>query len=83
LGLQSREKIFSLTPADAQAALDKLIADAERRGMERAAELETALSDLCQSVVWQEYGECRGFSDSLKPLPDALLQAHVAMEDKT
>jgi hypothetical protein len=37
LGLQSREKIFSLTPADAQAALDKLIADAERRGMERAA----------------------------------------------
>jgi hypothetical protein len=39
LGLQSREKIFSLTPADAQAALDKLIADAERRGMERAAKI--------------------------------------------
>jgi hypothetical protein len=29
--------IRELTPADAQAALDKLIADAERRGMERAA----------------------------------------------
>jgi hypothetical protein len=27
----------ALTPADAKAALDKLIADAERRGMERAA----------------------------------------------
>jgi hypothetical protein len=29
--------IRELTPADAQAALDTLIADAERRGMERAA----------------------------------------------
>jgi hypothetical protein len=33
----AREDIRELTPADAQAALDKLIADAERRGMERAA----------------------------------------------
>jgi hypothetical protein len=31
--------IRELTPADAQAALDKLIADAERRGMERAAKI--------------------------------------------
>jgi hypothetical protein len=31
--------ILQLTPADAQAALDKLIADAERRGMERAAQI--------------------------------------------
>jgi hypothetical protein len=29
--------IVGLTPSDAKAALDKLIADAERRGMERAA----------------------------------------------
>ena len=36
------ENVRALTPANAQAALDKLIADAERRGMERAAEMVTS-----------------------------------------
>jgi hypothetical protein len=36
-------EIVALTPADAQAALDRLIADAERRGMERAAEICTGI----------------------------------------
>jgi hypothetical protein len=37
--------IRALTPADAQAAYDKAIADAERRGMERAAEIARAIFD--------------------------------------
>lgn len=31
-------------------------------------ELLDALKDLAQSVVWKEFGECRGFTDSM-PLP--------------
>jgi hypothetical protein len=37
------ENVRALTPADAKAALDKLIADAERRGMERAAVICTGI----------------------------------------
>jgi hypothetical protein len=35
--------VLDLTPADAKAAYDKAIADAERRGMERAAEICTGI----------------------------------------
>jgi hypothetical protein len=48
----------------------------------RIAELETALANVCQAVVWQEYGECRGWSDELKSFPDALSQARTVLKLK-
>ena len=42
--------------------------DANARLIAAAPELLEALKDLAQSIVWKEFGECRGFSDSM-PLP--------------
>jgi hypothetical protein len=68
----AREDIRELTPADAQAALDKLIADAERRGMERAAKI-VGPSNPDESV-WSE-------SAHIKAAMARLIRAEI--EDKT
>jgi hypothetical protein len=47
----------------------------------RIEKLEAALRDVCQAVAWKEYGECRGWSDSLKPLVEGLLQARAALKE--
>jgi hypothetical protein len=63
-------EILGFAPDDANAALDRLIADAERRGMERAAELvepKTPRSD------WTEYAR-------ISAVKARLIRA--AMEDK-
>jgi hypothetical protein len=49
----------------------------------RIAELEAALREVCQAVSWKEYGECRGWSDYLKTIPESLLQAKEALRDNT
>jgi hypothetical protein len=67
------EKICALTPADAQAALDKLIADAERRGMERAA----CEMDLAAHVM-SHYGSAL----EVETYQSAASGIRAAMEDK-
>lgn len=53
-----------------------------RKAQDRIAELEAALREVCQAVSWKEYGECRGWSDYLKTIPESLLQAKEALEGK-
>ena len=75
---------------EAQAArIAALVADLESCNAWRAsrlariAELEAALRDLAQSVVWLYFGECRGFSDG-PPLPinKAIEIARAALQEK-
>ena len=56
--------------------------DIHDTAMARIAELEAALRDVCQAIAWQEFGECRGWSESLKPLSLTLLQARTALKAK-
>ena len=42
--------------------------EANARLIAAAPELLTALKDLAQSIVWKEFGECRGFTEEM-PLP--------------
>jgi len=54
-------------------------ADALEARDRRIAELETALKDVAQILAWMAYGECRGFSDSLLAVGDALDKARTAI----
>jgi hypothetical protein len=65
--------VLDLTPANAQAALDKLIADAERRGMERAA----CEMDLAAHVM-SHYGSAL----EVETYQSAASGIRAAMEDK-
>lgn len=53
-----------------------------RRQHEAIVKLRAALADTAQSIAWLEFGECRGFTESM-PLPTviAVKLAKQALKD--
>ena len=56
--------------------------DANSRQHEAIKQLREALADTAQSIAWSQFGECRGFTESM-PLPTitAIENARKALAD--
>ena len=53
-----------------------------RRQHEAIVKLREALADTAQSIAWREFGECRGFTESMPlPTPTAVENAKQALKD--